>query len=142
MRKKIQVFHTKDDKGKSIVSVPLANSDRYATLNEQDFNELVELGISPAWKQGADGLVQVSVPGRTNLTVARLIADASKERVRYLNRDKNDLRRDNLVLDSHGLRAKLRARDLIAPTPRLNSIEVEHVYKHGQANAVAGSVTT
>jgi hypothetical protein len=142
MNRKIQVLHTKDDKGKSIVTVPLSNSDRYATLDEQDFNHLIDLGLSPAWKQGADGLVQVSVPGRTNLTVARLITDASTQRVSYLNGDKTDLRRDNLVLDGHGLRAKLRARDLVIPTPRLNRIEVEHVYKHGQTSTAAGSVMT
>lgn len=141
MHRKIQVLHTKDDKGKSIVRVPLSNSDRHATLDEQDFNQLLELGLSPSWKQGTDGLIQVSVPGRTNLPVARLITDASKQRVRYLNGDKTDLRRDNLVLDGNGLRAKLRARDLVVPTARLNRVEVEHVYSTVRP-ALAGSVMT
>jgi hypothetical protein len=144
MNKKIQILHTIDENSKGLVKVPLLNSDRYATLYELDFNELIDLGLSSVWKLGTDGVVHVSVPGRTNLSVARVITDAFTQRVGYLNGDKTDLRRDNLVLDSNGRRAKLRARDLIVPVPRLGSkIEIEHVYKQGkqgQTNVNAGSV--
>lgn len=138
---KIQIHHGRDENGKHVVKVPLSSTDNYATLYEQDFNDLVDLGLSANWKQGADGIVQVRVPGRTNLSVARLVTDASSQRVSYLNGDKRDLRRDNLVLDGNGVRAKIRARDLVIPTPRLKQIELEHVYKHkhGQTSTNAGS---
>lgn len=132
MISKIQILHDKDDNGNNVVKVPLSNTNNYATISELDFNDLMDLGLSPEWKQGADGIVQARVPGRTNLSVARLITDASTQRVSYLNGDKTDLRRGNLVLDGNGLRARVRARDLVIPTPRLKRVEVEHVYKHGQ----------
>jgi hypothetical protein len=48
--KTIAVSHYTDTDGNKLVSVPLSNSDKTAILNEDDFNALLELGISPVWK--------------------------------------------------------------------------------------------
>lgn len=143
----IQIFHETDTSGRRIVRVPLHSSviplqqsGRYATLYEQDYNDLIDLGLGSVWKLGSDGLVQISVPGRTNLPLARLITNAFRERVVYLNGDKTCLLRDNLVLDGSGKgHTKLRARDLVVRKPKLNNkIGIEHVYRHGLSAVAVG----
>lgn len=139
---KLQILHSTDSNGKPVVKVPLSNSNQFATLYEQDFNDLTGLGLSLKWSQASDGMVRVNVTGRPNLSVARLVTNAFKETVSYANGDKTDLRRDNLILDDSGRgNAKSRARDLVKPRSHYNKLEIEHVYKQQRVTSTgAGSV--
>jgi len=141
MNNKIQIFHTTDDRQRKIVRVPISNTNSEATLYETDFNELMGLGLTCRWYRNSDGIVYVNTSKRCNLPIARLITDAFQESVMYLNGDKTDLRRDNLVLNGSNRRAaKFRARELVVRTPRLGKVDIEHVFKHGQTGTSAGGV--
>ena len=136
---KIQVQITTDENGKNVAEVPLSNSDKQASLYEADFRELMDLGVSPKWHLYNNGIC-FHTPKNSNHSVARVVTDAFKERVAYLDGDKTNLRRDNLVLDRHRSCAKMRARDLVVPTPRLHKLEVELIYKQRVTSTGAGSV--
>jgi hypothetical protein len=133
----IKIIHS-TDKNKKIVKVSLSNSKSYVKLYEDDFGELMGLGLTPRWRLAADGTPIASVlPGKV-MAVARVLLDATKEKVRYLNGNKTDLRRENLILDARGGNGRIRARDLLAQglsTEGLKKLDVKHAYKPSHESA-------
>lgn len=93
---KITITH-KDD----LVFVPLANSDKAATLDANDFQSLMAKEVSPRWTLSQAGKVMTG----KNKTVARLICEAGKgQHVKYADEDPTNLRRSNLVLTNYSKR--------------------------------------
>lgn len=128
----IKIVHSTDRKQVDIVKVSLSNSKSYVTMYENDFNELMDLGLTPRWRLAEDGTPIVSVLAGKAIAVARVLLDARKEKVRYLNGKKTDLRRDNLILDARGGNGKIRARDLLTSglsSEGLKKLDVKHVYR-------------
>jgi hypothetical protein len=85
---------------RTIIQVPLVNSEKKVSIYEEDFKELMRLGVSDRWSL-TQGQVMVRVPNRTNLSsIARLLMDAkANQAVKFLNKDKCDLTRGNLVIE-------------------------------------------
>jgi len=131
----MEILHTTDDRGKELAIVPLMNSTDKATIYDSDFKLLMELGVTPYWKWSTG---QVSVGnGNGNLSIARLLLDAGKgQKVVYLDQDRTNLRRENLVLSTGG--GKSQTRDQIVITHRLRSYRPE--VKHVKTSSGAGSV--
>ena len=108
--KTITVSHYKDTEGTKLVSVPLSNDKRLAILNEEDFNDLMQQGISPVWK-----IYNNQVTTRYDLKdvpISRLIRNAGAgTRVELVDGNICNLRRANLVLvegySIHAARSKL-----------------------------------
>src|SRR5689334_10410359 len=100
-QKIVEAYHTTDEKGAKIVKIPIANTEYYATLYADDFKELMAMGVSPRWSYYS-GHVKAVANSKT-YCVARALMDATKgEQVKYLNGDRFDLRRDNLVIARGG----------------------------------------
>lgn len=140
-RKQINIYHAIENH-RAIVRVPLGNSDHYATLYGEDFTALMDLGVSVCWSIHM-GQVK-AVADNKPYPIARVLMDAAEGQVvRYLNGDRLDLRRDNLVL-ARG-KSKYRARDLIFKSHRFlpNRPEVKHVFSEKFVKTSdAGSVMT
>jgi hypothetical protein len=131
----MEILHKTDDKGKEVAIVPLMNSTDKATIYEDDFRLLMGLGLLPYWKWSTG---QVCVGnGNGNLSIARLLLDAGKgQKVVYLDQDRTNLRRENLVLSTGG--GKSRTRDQIVITHKLRSNRPG--IKHVKTSSGAGSV--
>lgn len=111
-----------DQNGTTCVQLPLANNQGHAELYADDLAALVSCGVSTNWtlnypsltrSGGRDCYVQCHVPTSyrnkngnwTAQVVARLIMQAGAgERVRYVDRNTLNLRRDNLYLTSGAAR--------------------------------------
>lgn len=85
---------------RTIIQVPLARSDKTASIYEEDFNELMRLGVPDHWLL-VQAQVMVRVPKRNNpANVARLMMDAkANQAVKFLDKDKCNLVRDNLLIE-------------------------------------------
>ena len=106
-----------DHDGEAIVIVTLSNGEK-AKLFAEDYERLVEMGISPNWTANGNGNGQFYV--RTKLTdalgwgnnamVSRLIAPPTTRGLVLRHRDGNrlNLRRDNLEIVERRSRAKAR----------------------------------
>lgn len=130
----IKVIHTKYNNQDNLVNVSLSNSKSYVQMYEDDFNELMDLGLTPRWRLAEDGTPMASVLPQKSVAVARVLLDATKEKVRYLNGKRTDLRRDNLILDSRGGNGRFRAREFLSrglSTEGLKRLDVKHIYKNG-----------
>src|SRR5260370_22855566 len=110
---KVTITHLRDTDGSAIVKVSLINQDdKQAILNEEDFELLMSLGVTPCWLLTSN---LVLVKG-TRLSVARLIVDAKKvDHVKYCDGDPCNLRRSNLFIT--GGSAKLDARSELGNRP-------------------------
>ena len=113
----MNIIHTADHNGEQIVKVPLVNSRRHAILYPNDFKLLLSLDVRPKWYY-IDGHVMVNVPKPEQnyrhgyCPISRLIMDAGpRQIVKYLNRNRLDLRRSNLLLAVG--QGKYRARELL-----------------------------
>lgn len=86
-----------DERGRSVVRVPLASVKAHAILDRADFDDLMARGVSPNWS--FDGRIVRVGHGPDNVQrVARLILrPPENHRVRHINRNGLDLRRENLV---------------------------------------------
>ncbi len=112
-KRQLQLHHFIRDR-LQLVSLPLYNEDDVVILEERDFNELMDLGLSLTWTL-RHGVVWVRCNGRA-ISVARLILDlGSGQVVKYLDKNPTNLRRSNLVV-SNGP-SKHRARDNMEPSP-------------------------
>lgn len=93
-----------DRDGQLCVRVPLAHTDRSATLYVEDFFRLLSAGVSANWAVNYSsptgrGYVKVSVPGQDRRLVARLLTGAGpRQQVRYRNGNPLDLRTPNLTV--------------------------------------------
>jgi hypothetical protein len=107
-----------------ICKVPIANFPGYATLYQEDLEELLTLGVSMEWKF-SNGTVWAG-SGKKRVSVARLIADAGeRQSVMFIDRNPFNMLRENMAL-SEG-RAKYRARDRICLAHRLRrEVIIEH----------------
>ena len=123
-----------DEQGRPIVRVPLgrAGNKGYATLYLQDFESLIELGLSASWNRLPKGYVTAScanAPGNA-VQVARVLLDAGPyELVRYVNGDLTDLRAKNVLKLYQGA-AKRRDRDYVKPLKRPHKIEYDVEHSH------------
>ena len=120
----IDVIHFKENNRK-LVSVPIAGKPKWkAVLYEQDFNDLMTLGISPKWKLLHNQVIVRN--NNRNIAISRLIRHAGvRERVVCLDDDPCNLRRDNLVLTEGGS-AKYEARSNIVKAFKPKDT-VEHI---------------
>ena len=104
MAKGHRIFETfRDTDGTPLIRVSLGPENaKYAVLEERDFVELVQSGLSPAWRLIAQGYVaahSTKPNGGKNLSPARVLLSAGKgDLVFYLDNDKTNLRRSNLQL--------------------------------------------
>ena len=123
---KITIKHTTDD-GVRLVLIPLRGlENRYVTMNEEDFDWLLSIGVHPIFKLKQHNVLITCK--RKQVRVARLLTDCKEgENVRYLNGDVTDLRARNL-LKLPGM-ARYGARSLIERTYPTIQYELEHAYK-------------
>jgi len=129
------IRHLIDENGKKVVHIPLDDkAKRYAILFEEDYQNLIDLGLSPRWRIKQDrGAKRVMVWNRTTgyeVAVARLIVSAgAKQSVTYANGNPLDLRATNLVI---GLGKGLRNdRNDIRPSRNFTKHSlVKHEYIH------------
>lgn len=120
-----------DENNRPIVRVPLGKngSKGYATLYLQDFERLMELGLSTAWNLVGKGYVTATcstAPGNS-VQVARVLLDAGAyEQVRYCNGDKTDLRTNNILKFFTGA-AKRRDAEYVKPLVKSKQKKIEYV---------------
>ena len=127
------IRHLIDENRKKVVHLPLDDkAKRYAILFEADYQNLIDLGLSPRWRVKKDrGVIRVMVWNRATgyeVAVARLIVGAGpKQSVTYANGNPLDLRASNLVV---GLGKALRNdRNEIQPSKHLTRKSVvRHEY--------------
>jgi hypothetical protein len=108
----MKITTTKDDNGKEIALVPLFNSRKKAAIYIEDYNELLAMGVPTRWRL-VYGVLKVRLPGqRADSFLARLLLDCGPGQiVRFKDRNKTNLRRDNLVIAPG--QGKYRARDVL-----------------------------
>ena len=95
-----------DNTGNPIVRVPMdRKGDRWATLDAEDFDRIVAEGVSMSWHCNDNGAgqsyVKAYAPEASGglVSVPRIVMRAGpKEVVRYVTRDRLDLRRGNLTI--------------------------------------------
>jgi hypothetical protein len=131
-RRTIEITHSRNSNDKNnLVQVPLDDSDKPAILYESDFALLMDMGVSLRWNYNAGTMGHVKCySGGRALSIARILVDAGKgEKVQFLNGDRTDLRRDNLVVAKGA--GNLRDRDYVLKSHRFlpNRPEVKHVVK-------------
>lgn len=101
-----RVIRTTDDYRQAIVRVELANRPGvFATVDEEDFHRMTAAGIKPRWVlNGAKGkpyyvrCYQADVAGGGGLVARQVLQAGRGQQVKYLNHDRLDLRKRNLVL--------------------------------------------
>jgi hypothetical protein len=130
------VKHLFDKNGERVVHVPLDDeAGRHAILYEVDFEDLIDLGLSPIWRlkhdRKRDRVVVWNRATKQDTAIARLIAQAGPgQSVAHANGDPLDLRARNLVTGlGKGTRKDL---DDIRPTNRFNYrtiVKHEYVYQ-------------
>ena len=104
MKRNQRIVRHLTDNGHRLVNVPLDDrAKRYAILFEQDYQNLMDLGLTPRWRVKRDrGAIRVMVWNRNTgyeVAVARLVVGAgSKQSVTYANGNPLDLRASNLVV--------------------------------------------
>jgi hypothetical protein len=131
--KKQRIIRHLIENGHKLVHVPLDNkAKRYAILFEEDYQNLIDLGLTPRWRVKRDrGAIRVMVWNRATgyeIAVARLIVGAgARQSVTYANGNPLDLRASNLVV---GLGKALRNdRNEIKPSKHLTRKSVvRHEY--------------
>ena len=113
------IRHFIDEEGKHVVQVPLdSTAKKNAIVLEKDFDELIQLGLSPIWctiPNRKRSIVAVwNNPLRRYASVARMVANAGPgQAVSFANGNTFDLRSTNLVVGlGEGTR---KDRDFIRP---------------------------
>ena len=97
MKRRVNIEYSIDQDGKDVVLVPLSNGQK-VILYETDFDLLMELDCAPRFSLQL-GIVKFRPLRGFDISIARLLLDAGKkQKVMYLNDNKLDLRRPNLVL--------------------------------------------
>jgi len=98
---------TTDRDGQDILLVPLGGSFApFAKVFPEDYAALLRSGVSPRWSASHDGYVRVG-GARGSALVARVIMGAdNRYQVVYLDKDRTNLRRDNLALVPYKRRAR------------------------------------
>jgi hypothetical protein len=117
--KQLTITHFTNDDGEALVSVPLTNTNKNVTLHEADFNSLIEKGLNPCWRL-VNG--QVFECGRTQLSIARLVANVGKgEKVHLLDSDPCHLSRNNIVIGMGGSGKSNPKDKLLGKGPHVNN---------------------
>jgi hypothetical protein len=81
----------------SVLKISLKNTDKVALIDEEDFNDLMNLDISMDWILHL-GIVMVRRNGE-RISIARLIRNAGKgTKILYEDGNHLNLRKDNLVI--------------------------------------------
>lgn len=103
----------------SVVAIPLgpSGSKGVASIDAEDFQFLVKLGLSPNWHVSPSGHPTAAAhraPGG-RVTVSRVLLDAGeKQKVRFADGNPCNLQRSNLQLVEGGA-ARRRDRDYLTP---------------------------
>lgn len=119
----IEIYHFKKGKRK-LISLPVQNATDRAVLYESDFDDLMQLGISPKWKLNHNQVLVRS--GGKDIVIARLIRGASpKQKVVSLDDSPFNLRRENLVISPGS--SKIKARDYIVRAYK-QRLDIKHTY--------------
>ena len=115
--------------GWHIIKVPLDNSRGHVVVDKSSFDDLLSLGVGLPWRVWKR---QVYVRNKGGyLSLARLITNAGPhERIIYLDGDRFNLTRINLVVDKGGP-AKSRDRALVVP----RMVQVRYKHADGVINA-------
>ncbi len=88
-----------DSSGAELARLPLAIEGTFAVLHASDMKALIAAGVSQNWSTNRGGYVVVNIPRLGPVPVARLVIGASEgECVSYKDRDRRNLRHDNLAL--------------------------------------------
>jgi hypothetical protein len=107
----------------ALVSVPLTNSDQSVTLYQETFNSLIAQGLDPRWKLQR---MQILEKG-SNVSVTRLAAGAEKgEKVRLIDRDPTNLRKDNIVVITSTTNSKEQLKQ--SRRHQFNPVTIQHEY--------------
>jgi hypothetical protein len=119
----------------AIVEVPLTNSDKVVRLYQETFDELIAKKLSPVWKLVRGQILEVG----SNLSVTRLAADAKAgHKVRLLDKEPTNLRRDNLAITSGMSNAKDKLKER---THNFNPVTIKHQYINPQHISILGTIT-
>jgi hypothetical protein len=129
------IKHEADANGRELVRVPLDNDGILcATLYEEDFQALIDKGLSPKWSfDTKHGKPVVWVQDlHKHVPVARLVTNAGPgEYTIFIDGNSLNLRSDNLTLGNGT--GKQRERDFIRPTRRDRKDRLmKHVTCHKQ----------
>lgn len=104
-----------EENGKTVYWVPLGKSGKSAPIYQEDYEALLGYGVSKTWNDGLYSYVSAycpNIPG-SRVIVARVLLNAGEgQTVRYLDGDRTNLRRENLILMKDS-RAKRRDRDYL-----------------------------
>lgn len=91
-----------DENGAELVRVPLAKDAGFATVDADDYDRLIAQGLPSQWSfnrnaKTGPGYVKAAVSRDNSRVIARAIVGAgSKQQVSYRDRDRLNLRRENL----------------------------------------------
>lgn len=125
----LDVVTTTDKDGCPIVLLPLKNRTRRVAVDHQTFQELLALGVTMPLrvKDSFPSILIIRDGKRKYVRVARFITDASKaDRVIYLDRDKFNLTKRNLLLFKGGS-ALEKDKNLITPQDTTYKIAHKHL---------------
>ena len=122
--KVVRVKHHSEN-GRKLVSVLLRDGE-ICILEKQDFDELIRLGVPATWRFFL-GNVIVSL-NKKNVQIARLLLDLDRGRsIKYLNGNRLDLRRSNLIVTNG--KSKVRDRSLLPHRYNNKQCELKHEYE-------------
>jgi len=128
MKTTISITHFMDDEGIPCVSVPLTNVPKSVILYQEDFNLLIEMGLTPLWRFTQGQVVEI---GRPKISVPRAVVDAKGgDSIEFKDHDPLNLKRSNLNYSQGN--GKHRTRDKITSHNRpknKGTIEMEHIHQ-------------
>jgi len=115
----------------NIALVPVdCRGEQFATINKDDLEYLLKLGLSPTWNVLRGGYVYAVAHRATggHVSVARVLLDAGPgQHVIYLDGNKLNLRRSNLCLSNQGWSTR-RDRDFLTPTDKQKRKKRKRIY--------------
>lgn len=90
---------TTDRDGQTVLLVPVSGPYApHVKIFPEDYAALLRSGLSPFWNVSSKGHARACL-GRESLLIARLLTGAdNRHRVVYRDKDRTNLRRDNLAL--------------------------------------------
>lgn len=129
MKLEIEVEYFTDSSLKPCVKVPLTNSDKKVILYQEDFDNLLRLGIDPRWRIINSG--QILERGRNRVSITRLVANAKKgDGVRLIDGDRYNLKRSNIVLYDGTGKSEPREEVLLQNRHRFDQITIKPIYRN------------
>ena len=129
MKVEIEVEYFTDSDLKPCVKVPLTNSSNKVCLLQEDFDDLMRLGIDPRWRVINSG--QILERGRNRVSITRMVAHAKKgDGVRLIDGDRFNLKRSNIVLYAGTGKSEPREEILLQNRHRFDHITIKPIYRN------------